>query len=379
MYIWQRNNWPDFTWDQHHLAVTLAEVHREQGILLGKMETLGFDLRDAAHLDNLTREVVKSSEIEGEVLDSDRVRSSIAHRLGMDIAGLVSSDRRIDGVVEMMLDATQRYAEPLTTKRLSKWHAALFPTAYSGMQIILPGHWRTDSDDPMQVVSGPFGRERIHYEAPPANELTDEIEKFLEWFNKGPVIDPLLKAGIAHLWFVTAHPFEDGNGRIARAITDLALARSERSPQRSYSMSARIRKERKDYYTILEQAQKSSMDATPWLEWFLACLHRALTDAQSRLGTAIKKARFWDRYGKEALNNRQISVLQRFMQDDWKGKLTTSKWARIAKCSQDTAGRDINDLIRRGARVKNPEGGRSTSYSINLDGTVRAEMTRNCS
>ena len=366
MYIWQLDNWPNFSWNDQSLARLLTSTHREQGRLLGKMEALGFELRNEANLQNLTQEVVKSSEIEGEKLDSDMVRSSIARRLGMDIAGLVPADRKVEGVVEMMLDATRNYAAPLTSERLHAWNAALFPSGFSRLRVILAGQWRTDVHGPMQVVSGPLGHEKVHFEAPPATELESEIDRFLSWFNTNIKGDPLLKAGIAHLWFVTIHPFENGNGRIARAVTEMALARGEDTQQRAYSMSSQIRKERNEYYALLESTQKSSLDLTSWLEWFLGCLSRAADDAQSRLELVLSKARFWDRFGKEALNGRQIKVLQRVMGEDWQGNLTSSKWAKIADCSQDTAGRDIKDLIGRGALTKNIGGGRSTNYSINL-------------
>ncbi len=366
MYIWQSGDWPNFDWDHQHLAPLLAKTHHGQGRLLGKMEALGFELRDEAYLRTLTQEVVKSSEIEGETLDTDMVRSSIARRLGMNIAGLIPADRNVEGVVEMTLDATRNYSAALTNERLLAWHTALFPGGRSGLHIVLPGHWRTDSGGPMQVVSGPLGHERVHFEAPPAARLEREIEGFLTWFNTPTAADPLLRAGIAHLWFVTIHPFEDGNGRVARAVTDMALAQGEQTSQRAYSMSSQIRQERSDYYALLERTQKSSLEITTWLEWFLACLSRTLNEAQARLDTAIGKVRFWERFGKEALNERQIKVLQRVMRADWQGMISSSKWAKIAGCSQDTAGRDIKDLFERGALVKNPGGGRSTTYSVKL-------------
>lgn len=366
MYIWQSDNWPKFSWDHQRLAPLLTKAHHEQGRLLGKMQALGFELRNEAWLRSLTEEVVKSSEIEGETLDTDMVRSSIARRLGMNIAGLIPADRNVEGVVEMTLDATRNYSAPLTNTRLLAWHATLFPGGRSGLHVMLPGHWRTDAQGPMQVVSGPLGREHGHFEAPPAARLVAEIEGFLTWFNATATADPLLRAGMAHLWFVTIHPFEDGNGRIARAVTDMALAQGEQTPQRAYSMSSQIRKERNNYYELLERTQKSALDITPWLEWFLACLTRALDEAQIRLDTALAKARFWERFGKEALNERQIKVLQRVMSEDWRGMVSSSKWAKIAACSQDTAGRDIKDLLQRGALIQNPGGGRSTTYSVNF-------------
>ena len=363
LYIWQQSKWPAFTWDQASLAALLGQVSRAQGKLLGKMEALGFDLRNEAHLQTLTQDVVKSSEIEGEHLEPDQVRSSIARRLGMDIAGLVPSDRNVDGVVGMMLDATGKYDEALTVERLYAWHAALFPTGRSGMYRIAVAAWRDDSDGPMQVVSGPVGREKVHYEAPPANRVQQEIESFLKWFNTADDNDPILKAGLAHLWFVTIHPFDDGNGRVARAIADMALSRSDESRQRFYSMSGQIRNERKDYYQTLEWTQKGELDVTRWQTWFLSCLNRAIASAEETLSTVLAKSRFWERFAKAALNERQIKVLNRLL-DGFEGKMTTTKWAKIAKCSQDTAHRDILDLIKRGALQKDLGGGRSTSYSL---------------
>ncbi|MCB0637364.1 MAG: Fic family protein [Lewinella sp.] len=363
MYIWEKQDWPKLTWDNDALTRLLAQVSREQGRLLGKMEGLGFELRDEAHLQTLTEDVVKSSEIEGEVLERDQVKSSIARRLGMDVGGLIPTDRNVEGVVEMMLDATGNHADPLTKDRLFGWHSALFPTGRSGMHKILAGQWRDDRDGPMQVVSGPIGRQKVHYEAPPADKLPGEIAAFLKWFETPGDLDPLLIAGLAHMWFVTIHPFDDGNGRIARAIADMALARSEGSNQRFYSMSAQIRNERNDYYNVLERTQKGDLDITAWQDWFLNCLGRAIDGAQDTLAAVMDKARFWEQFAKEPLNERQIKVLNRLL-DGFEGKLTTSKWAKLAKCSQDTAHRDILDLIERGALQKDPGGGRSTSYSL---------------
>lgn len=363
MYLWERPDWPSFTWDEKSLSKLLAHAHREQGRLLGKMESLGFDLRGEAYLRTLTKDVVKSSEIEGEKLDSDQVRSSIARRLGMDVGGFVPTDRDVEGVVEMMLDATGNYAKPLTEDRLFGWHAALFPTGRSGMRKIHVGDWRNDSDGPMQVVSGPFGREKVHYEAPPAARLPDEMTKFLNWFEQPADVDPFVKAGLVHLWFVTVHPFDDGNGRIARAIADMALARSENSRQRFYSMSTQIGHERKQYYTMLERTQKSDLNVTRWHEWFLGCLVRAVEGTQETLGSVLQKSRFWEHFAQDPLNERQIKVLNRLL-DGFEGKLTSSKWAKLTKCSQDTAYRDILDLVERGALQKDPGGGRSTSYSL---------------
>jgi Fic family protein len=327
------------------------------------MEGLGFQLRAEAVLDSLTEEVLKSSEIEGEMLDRDQVRSSIARRLGLDIGGLTSADRNVEGVVEMMLDATQGYDQPLTARRLFDWHAALFPTGRSGMSKIRVGAWRDDAKGPMQVVSGPIGKERVHYEAPAADRVRDEMKKFLEWFENDNSTDLVLKAGVAHLWFVTIHPFDDGNGRIARAIADMVLARSEHSPQRFYSMSAQIRQERKSYYEILEATQKGELDITRWLEWFLECLGRAFNRAETILATVLSKARFWESFAAVELNERQREIVNRLL-NGFEGKLTSSKWAKLAKCSQDTALRDIEDLIRKKMLVKDAAGGRSTSYSL---------------
>ena len=365
MYIWQQSDWPEFVWEQERVSKLLMHAHREQGRLQGKMEALGFDLRGEAHLRTLTKDVVKSSEIEGERLDNDQVRSSIARRLGMDVAGLVPADRNVEGVVEMTIDATGNHDEPLSEDRLFAWHAALFPTGRSGMRFIHAGYWRNDSGGPMPIVSGPLGREKVHYEAPPAVRVPEEMTKFLSWFEQSTDIDPLLKAGLAHLWFVTIHPFDDGNGRIARAIADMALARAENSHQRFYSMSTQIRNERKEYYRMLERTQKFDLDITHWLEWFLGCLARAVEGAQETLGSVLQKSRFWERFAQEPLNERQIKVLNRLL-DGFEGKLTTSKWAKLAKCSQDTAHRDILVLLEQGALQKDPGGGRSTSYSLIL-------------
>jgi len=363
MYIWARSGWPAFTVAEQRLSKLLATVSREQGRLLGQMGALRFDLRSEAHLRTVTEDVVKSSEIEGEKLNSDQVRSSIARRLGLDVGGLIPSARDVDGIVELMLDATGGFEKPLTRERLFDWHAALFPTGRSGMHKITTAAWRTDNSGPMQVVSGPVGRQKVHYEAPPAAQVPHAMEQFLQWFAAPGDSDPLLVAGLAHLWFVTIHPFEDGNGRIARAIADMALARSENAPQRFYSMSAQICRDRSAYYSTLERTQRGDLDVTPWQEWFLNCLHRAIEGAQETLGAVLGKAHFWRRFAREPLNERQIKILNSLL-DGFEGKLTTSKWARIAKCSQDTAYRDILDLVARGALQKDASAGRSTSYSL---------------
>jgi Fic family protein len=362
-YLHELKGWPNFTWSPDHLTEKLAAVRHRQGRLLGRMEGLGFKLRSEATLQSLTEEVVKSSAIEGEVLNEDQVRSSIARHLGMDIGGLTPAERHVEGVVEMILHATEKYAEPLTEERLSGWHAALFPTGRSGMTKILVGTWRDDKSGPMQVVSGREGRQRVHYQAPAAARLKEEMEAFLKWFNAVNGLDPVLKAALAHLWFVTIHPFDDGNGRIARAVTDMALARSENCAQRFYSMSAQIRQERNAYYDILESTQKGGLDITPWFAWFLDCLDRALEGADSISARVLKKDAFWKANASAQLNARQIKALNRLF-DGFEGKLTSSKWAKLSKCSQDTASRDIDDLIRRGILVKDAAGGRSTSYSL---------------
>lgn len=362
-YIHELPHWPSFRWDDKTLSVRLAAVRHRQGLLTGHMRALGFDLRAEAVLATLTEDVLKSSEIEGEVLDKEQVRSSIARRLGMDIGALSSAGRNVEGVVEMMLDATQKYSEPLTEDRLFGWHAALFPTGRSGMQKIIVGAWRDEKSGPMQVTSGPFGRERIHYEAPSFDRLAADMSAFLSWFDHASDIDPVLKAGLAHLWFVTIHPFDDGNGRIARAIADMALARSEQSPQRFYSMSAQIRLERNAYYDLLETTQKGDLDVTAWLSWFLACLDRAVDGAQNVLSNVLRKAQIWERLKDQPVNDRQRKVINLLL-DGFEGKMTNAKWTKLTGASSDTALRDISDLVQRGVLARDEGGGRSTSYSL---------------
>lgn len=362
-YIHAQEDWPRFRWNRESLSGLLASVRHEQGRLLGRMEALGFKLRQEAVLRTLTEDVLKSSEIEGEKLDAEQVRSSIARRLGIDIGGLKAVDRNVEGVVEMMLDATRHYDQPLTAERLFAWHASLFPTGRTGMRRIRVGAWRDDGGDPMQVVSGPMGKERAHFEAPAAKRLDREMGAFLDWFNGSSEGDWVVKAALAHLWFVTIHPFEDGNGRLARAIADMALARSEQSSQRFYSMSAQIRQERKAYYEILESTQKGDLDITGWIEWFLACLGRAFDGSEKILAGVLSKARFWDRLADTEFNERQREMINRLL-NGFEGKLTSSKWAKLEKCSQDTALRDIDDLLRKGVLKKESAGGRSTSYSL---------------
>lgn len=363
-YIYQQVKWPEFYWDEARLATLLATVRFKQGKLLGSMEGLGFSLKAEASLQSLTQEILKSSEIEGELLDANQVRSSIARRLGIEVAGLVPSDRDVEGVVEMMLDATQKFREELSTERLFGWHSSLFPSGRSGMYKIVVGGWRTNTkEDPMQVVSGTMGRERIHFQAPDSNVLEDEMANFIRWFNNTSNLDPVIKAGIAHLRFVTLHPFDDGNGRMARAITDMQLARADETPDRFYSMSAQIRMERNKYYDILEQTQRGSLDITEWLVWFLECLERSITATGETLSSVLKKGKLFESASAKGLNERQRYMLNR-LHDNFEGKLTSSKWAKMTKCSQDTASRDIQNLIERGILVREDAGGRSTSYKL---------------
>ncbi|SEA03677.1 Fic family protein [Chitinophaga terrae (ex Kim and Jung 2007)] len=364
MYIYQRKGWPDFHWNSEALVLLLAKVRYRHGKLLGRMGNLGYSLQDEATLENVTLDVLKSSEIEGEILDPEQVRSSVARHLGMEVAGLVQSDRHIEGVVEMMLDATQHYESPLTEERLFSWHAALFPTGRSGIRRIVVGGYRTNSkENPMQVVSGSIGRETVHFQAPEAEKVHGEMTLFLDWFNTVNEIDPVIKAAIAHLWFVTIHPFADGNGRIARAIMDMQLARADESSRRFYSMSKQIRTERKTYYNKLESAQKGSLDITEWLHWFIQCLDRAITDTETTLAGVIRKAKFWERPATQTVNARQKLMLNKIL-DGFDGKLNSGKWAKITKVSSDTATRDLQDLVERGLLVKEPAGGRSTSYIL---------------
>ncbi len=364
-YIHEQENWTNFTWNEQLVSTKLAETRNLQGRLLGRMESLGFNLQDEAILTTLTLEVVKSSEIEGEILDLEQVRSSIARRLGIELAGAVEADRHIDGVVEMMLDATQKYKLPLTKERLLGWHSALFPTGWSNMCKIIVADWRKDTKGVMQVVSGAMGKEKVHFEAPSSDRIDAEIDKFLNWVEKETKIDPVLKSAIAHLWFVTIHPFEDGNGRITRAITEMLLARSDSSAKRFYSMSAQIRRERKQYYEILEKTQKGSSDITNWILWFLECLTNSLTATFDLLANIMIKADFWTKHSTTILNERQNKMLNKLLAG-FKGKLTTSKWAKICKCSQDTALRDIQDLIKKDILHKEVSGGRSTNYQLTV-------------
>jgi len=362
-YIWQSPEWPQFVWDDAQLLAPLAAARLKQGRLLGGMARLGFDLKLEAQLEALTEDVIKSSEIEGEMLRRDSVRSSIARRLGVPAAAVAPSDRRTEGVVAMTLDATENYDAPLTPERLFGWQAALFPTGYSGMHTVKTGAWRDDANGPMQVVSGPIGRQRVHYQAPTAVHLDAEMQAFLAWFNRRGEPEGLLRAGLSHLWFATIHPFEDGNGRIARAIADQALAQSEGTSQRFYSMSSQIRKERSCYYDMLERTQKGTLDVTDWLLWFVGCFSRAIEGAEATCANVLRKADFWQHYAREPFTERQKTVLNRFM-DGFEGKLTAKKWAVIGKCSIPTAQRDINDLVERSVLRRNPGGSKNTSYEL---------------
>jgi Fic family protein len=361
-YIHQKAQWPAFTWDSSQVLELLSEARNVQGRLIGKMETLGFVLQNEAILDTLTLDVLKSSEIEGELLNPDQVRSSIARWLGIELAGAVESDRNVDGVVEMMLDASQHSLSLLTANRLFDWHTSLFPTGRSGMQKITVGAWRKDSTGPMQVVSGAMGKEKVHFQAPDSALVELEMNRFLVWYNTSK-IDLVLKAAIAHLWFVTIHPFEDGNGRITRAISDMLLARSDKSSQRFYSLSAQIRLERKQYYALLEKTQTGDLDLTEWIAWFLNCLIHAVKASDLVLKRVLAKADFWQKNRETQLNDRQRKLVNLLL-DEFEGKLSSSKWAKIAKCSKDSAVRDINDLIEKGILLKEAAGGRSTSYVL---------------
>jgi Fic family protein len=362
-YIWQQTDWPTWSYDATTLSILLANAHQAQGRLLGKMQSLGFGVQQQTSLQVLTDDVLKTSEIEGEFLRPELVRSSIAKRLGIDIGGLSDSDRTVDGIVDIVMDATSNHAHDLSLDRLLSWHAALFPLGYSGIHKISAGQLRDDRLGPMQVISGAIGREKVHFEAPPASCLRSEITQFLNWFNASQSLDPYLKAGIAHLWFVTIHPFDDGNGRIGRAIADMALSRADQSRDRFYSLSSQIMKERQGYYLHLERSQKGSLDATEWLAWFLQCLINAIDSANSNLYSTLAKTQFWQHWQGVPFNERQIKLLNRLL-DGFEGNLTNKKWSLIAKCSADTALRDITDLLDRGVLSRGSSSGRSTHYLI---------------
>ena len=362
-FIHNLTEWPKFEFDSEKILHLVGRVRNLQGQLSGKMEALGFNLKNEAYLETLSLDIIKSSEIEGERLELDQVRSSIARRLGMEVSGMIAADREVEGVVEMMMDATQNAQQKLTKERLFGWHSAMFPSERSGMYKIIVGNWRDDSTGPMQVVSGPLGKEKVHFQAPDCNKINREIQKFLIWFNSNSTLDPAIQAGIAHLWFVTIHPFEDGNGRITRAITDMILSRSEISSHRFYSMSSQIRLERKKYYEMLEKTQKGNLNITTWLEWFLECLERALISSDQIVNKVLQKHQFWIDNKEIQLNERQTLIIEKLL-DGFFGKLNTSKWAKLNKCSTDTALRDIQDLINKNILDKEPGGGRSTSYQL---------------
>ncbi len=365
IYIHQQPQWPNFTWRNEEIQVALGKLRYKQGSILGKMQAMGFKLREEALLKTLTLDVQKTSEIEGELLHSDQVRSSLARKLGLNVGGLVRSDRNVDGVVEMMLDATQQYHKPLTKKRLCQWQKWLFPLGKSGNFTVLTGNYRKDETGPMQVVSGALGKERVHFEAPGAKLLNTEMTVFLKWFNTKHDVDLVLKAALAHLWFVTLHPFEDGNGRIARALTDMLLARADESPQRFYSMSAQIRLQRNQYYDMLEHTQQGKLDVTEWLKWFMQCLMAALLATDDTLDDVLRKGKFWETHAKTIFNNRQQNMLNKLL-DGFEGNLTTSKWAKMTKSSSDTALRDMQDLMDKKVLRKTEGGGRNTSYEVVL-------------
>jgi len=365
MYVHQRKDWPNFYWDNDTLLPYVSKVRNLQGRLIGRMEGLGFELREEAVLETLTDDIVKSSAIEGEFLNQDEVRSSVALRLGFDIAGLPEASRDVDGVVEMMLDATQKYEAPLTKDRMFGWHAALLPTGRSGMHKIIVGEWRDDEQGPMQIVSGPMGREKVHYTAPEAKQLELEMDRYIHWFNTDNSMEPVIKSAIAHLWFVSIHPFDDGNGRIARAIADAQLARADRTNQRFYSMSAQILKSKKGYYSILESTQKGSLDVSQWLVWFIERLSEALEATDETLSKVLMKAKFWEIHKTTQLNERQVKMIN-ILLGNFIGKLHSSKWAKMTIVHRDTARRDIQDLIEKGILSDSGEGGRSTNYILNL-------------
>ena len=362
-YIHQLSNWPNFRWDEKQLTHLLANVRCKQGYLLGKMSSLGFDMKDKATLEMMTKNIIKSSEIEGEYLNLDQVRSSLAKRLGVDIAGSAPVDRHIEGMVEMMLDATNNYMAPLTKDRLCRWHTALFPTMHSGLNRIIVGDWRDSACGPMQIVSGPIGRETVHFEAVDAKGIDDEMEAFFDWFNTSKNVDPILKSAIAHFWFVTIHPFEDGNGRIARAIADMCLAQADNTTYRFYSMSSQIEHERKEYYSYLEKNQKADTNITTWLNWFIHCLDHSLDSALVEFDNIFHKSVVWETLQPYSVNERQRKVINKLF-DHFEGKLTTKKYAKLAKCSHDTALRDIKQLVEYGVMEQSISSGRNAHFTV---------------
>jgi Fic family protein len=364
MWIYERNNWPNFTWDSNVIASKLSNARFKQGILLGKMENLGFDLKKQASLDILTSDILKTSEIEGEELEADQVRSSVAKHLRIAGYSLSKPNRDVEALVEMILDATQNYATPLTKERLFKWHKILFSGTYNSDGSLNIGSWRDYKKDPMQVISGPYGKEKIHFEAPNAKKVETEMKNFLKWFEGESNDDSIIKSAIAHFWFVTIHPFEDGNGRIARAVTDLALARSENSSERFYSMSTQIEADRDAYYNILEVQQKKDLDITDWLVWFIECFQKAIDNSEEIISRVIYKSKIWNEASKFSLNDRQKSIINRMLDENFIGFMNTSKYAKLAKCSNDTALRDIKELQTYKILIQNEAGGRSTSYRL---------------
>lgn len=370
MWIHERADWPTFTWEDSKLVTKLATVRYKQGILLGKMTSLGFDFQQSINLDTLTEDIIKSSAIEGERFNLEDVRSSVARRLGLEKGGLLPIKPKVEGMVDIMLDATSHPKAPLSKERLCRWHLTLFSQGTNPVHRITVGTWRDDALGPMQVVSGPMGHEKVHYEAPSAIKLEDAIDAFLAWFNAPQTIDPILKAGIAHFWFVTIHPFDDGNGRIARIIGDMALMHADGLSQRFYSLSSQIERERKHYYRTLERQQRGDLDITHWLSWFLDCLDRAIQNAETTVDQALFRSQFWTRINQHPLNDRQRKVLSRMLEGDFKGFMNTSRYAKMTKCSTDTAYRDILDLKTRSFLIQNPGAGRSTSYRLNDVGTL---------
>ncbi|MDD4201964.1 MAG: Fic family protein [Candidatus Omnitrophica bacterium] len=361
-YIYQNEQWPSFSWDIKNVLEALVSLKSVQGTLLGKMNSLGFDLQQEAIASTLTDEVIRSSAIEGHILNTEQVRSSVVRRLGLPVEKEYQTDRYIEGIVTIVFNAVEHYDKPLTKERLLGWQASLFPTGYSTINKILTGQFRDDKKGPMQVVSGPMGKEKVHFQAPEANQLEKEIEKFLNWLNQTDKTDGIIKAGIAHLWFITLHPFEDGNGRIARTLTDMMLAKAEKSSQRFYSISKQMQENRDDYYNILEKTQKGSLDITFWLLWFIKCVTDAIASSETTLNSILNKALFWQKHSSITFNDRQIKILNKLL-DDFIGNLTSSKWAAICKCSQDTANRDINDLLAKNVLVKHGQG-RSIKYTL---------------
>ena len=364
MWIYEYEQWPTFSWRMDSLAPELVDIRYRHGRLLGQLENLGLKLKREATLRTLTRDVMSSSAIEGVFLNPDEVRSSVANRLGIPTAGFVYVGRDVEGIVEISLDATQGYSKPLTDQRLFDWHAALFPSGFSGMHRIKVGGWRTIESGPMQILSGPIGRETVHFQAPIADNLEREMSDFISWFENHNELDPVVKAGIAHLWFVTIHPFEDGNGRIARAITDMALTRADGMPDRFYSLSTQIASERQEYYRQLERQTRSSPEITGWLEWFVGCFGRAISRSELVLANILFKAKLWDVISQKPVNERQRRIINRMLEEDFVGHMNTSKYAKMSKCSTDTALRDIQELKGRGILIQNPGSGRSTSYRL---------------